>query len=62
VLGPAVIEDALGGRGLARIDVGHDSDIANVFEHRRRPALTRLLPEREIPASLRGGAALPVSL
>ena len=29
---PCVIQDALGGRGLAGIDVGHDADVARVLE------------------------------
>src|SRR5438094_421926 len=40
---PGVIEDALGGRGLARVDVGHDPDVARLLQrvlpfHVCRPA------------------------
>ena len=33
VLGAAEVEDALGGRGLARVHVGDDADVAKFFEH-----------------------------
>src|SRR5262249_2962406 len=33
VLGPAVVEDALGGRGLARVHVGEDADVSQFVEH-----------------------------
>src|SRR5207248_236099 len=32
IVDAGIIEDALGGRGLAGIDVGHDADIARPFE------------------------------
>ncbi len=38
VLGAAEIEDALGGRGFARVHVGDDADVSNVFEHGWRSA------------------------
>jgi hypothetical protein len=28
---PGVVEDALGGGGLSRVNMGHDADIAHVF-------------------------------
>ena len=33
VLGAAEVEDALGRRGFARVDVGDDADVAKFFEH-----------------------------
>src|SRR5205823_5795364 len=33
VLGAAEVEDALRGRGLARVHVGDDADVAEVVEH-----------------------------
>ena len=35
VLGAAEVEDALGGRGFARVHVGDDADVAKFFEHVR---------------------------
>ena len=38
VLGAAEVEDALRGRGFARVHVGDDADVAQFFEHRLSPA------------------------
>src|SRR5262249_24498363 len=51
VLGPAVVEQALGGRGLAGVDVGDDADVAEVVEHGyvRRGSTAAATPERGPP-------------
>jgi hypothetical protein len=60
---PGVVEDALGRRGLAGIDVGHDADVAGALEgelslgHRQITSVFRVELSRNSGCSVPGRAA-----
>jgi len=60
---PRVVEDPLGRRGLARVDVGHDPDVAGSVEgstaHHRVFLVTCKRPDLVGPAGMAGGIPPP---